>query len=131
MIKKLIGIVLATGIMTINAQALDKKLSYDIINQCNYNVDKTGKYDNFLAGVLTGLAQGYLNILHKSGIDNDYAGLTPGEYSIKMCQFALYKRKEENIKTAGKYDVTQFYGDLQNMGYYMALPPTNDTNTTN
>ena len=130
MIKKFIGIVLITGVMTSSVYALDKKISYQIINQCKYNIDKSGKIDSYFAGLITGLAQGYVDILSRSGIDNHYASLNAVEYGKRMCQHALWYRDNVNQETGGKYDVTQFYNDLQFIGYRMTLPSSYDTNTT-
>ena len=101
------------------------------INQCQYNLDENkGKYDTMPYGVIIGIASAYAETLKRSGIDNDYAGQTVGEFSNKMCQTALWIRKEENKKTGGKYDVTKFYHQLLQIGYEMTLPPSFGSNTT-
>lgn len=131
MIKKLIGAVLTVAIMTTNSHALTKENSYDLINQCKYEVDKSGKYNSTLWGIIIGMSQAYKWTLQMNGIDNDYASLSPDDFGKQMCKLTLAYRKSKNEETGGKYDVTQFYGDLINTGYIMTLPPRNDTNTTN
>lgn len=113
--------------MTTSSHALSKEINYNIINQCKYTVYETGKFDNYFAGLIMGLAQGYSDNLSRSGIDNDYASLNVGDFAKEMCNFALWYRKDKNKDTGGKYDVTQFYLDLRKAAYFMTLPPDNDT----
>lgn len=131
MIKKITICLLSVGLLTIGAQAeFDKKTSYEFINQCQYNLDENkGKYNPFVAGAILGIAVGFSHTLRESGIDNNYASLSPGEYADEMCKFALWVRKEENKKTGGKYDVTGFYNLLTTFGYELTKPTTADTNT--
>jgi len=131
--KKIIRVMLIVVIViTTNANALDKNFGYMIINQCKANINNSANSDLLFAGVLSGLGQAYITTIRMNGIDNDFASLSPGDFAIEMCKKTLDYRKKENERTGGKYDVTQFYSNLIDIGYYMTLPPkpTQDINTT-
>lgn len=129
--KKLILAISTMLIMVIGVSASDKSFNYDIISYCKHRIGEDGKNNLMFAGVVTGLGQAYIKTMHRKGIDNQHAHLSPGEYGTTICKLTLNYRKNQNKETGGKYDVTQFYDDLITMGYFMSLPPENDTNTTN
>ena len=132
--KKIIikTILVATIFTNFNLQATDKSFGYDVINACRSKINDGAPKSSLFSGLLSGLGQAYVNTIRRNGIDNDFASLTPGDFATEMCKNALNYRKKENEKTGGKYDVTNFYYDLIDVGYYMTLPPRaeKDKNTT-
>jgi hypothetical protein len=119
--KNLIKLAIVMVTISVSAHAINKKNAYRLINSCQYLIDNNkGKLDGFSAGYIIGLSKAYLSMLHESNIDNDFATMDGEQFSKAMCALTLKHRMDENEKSGGKYDVTEFAAHLELSGYMMA-----------